>query len=140
MSAIATGLPDLLQRFVPTPYSAVVALFNAQISFQCNDQALITSLERAGAIDRGATSLVARVVRDYAAPTSGSDITVISMWPVATIMVGAGTVLAVDMERREMFAFIASSVSAEQFINSLLPIALEAVRCSTANNADVHWL
>ncbi len=48
MSAVNTGIPDLLQRFVPTPHTAVVAFSDTEIAFQSNDKDLIASLERAG--------------------------------------------------------------------------------------------
>jgi hypothetical protein len=140
MSAVDNEVPDLLQRFVPTPYNALIKLFDTAISFQCNDKELIASLEQAGAKNRGTPSLAARLVRDYAAPSGGLDITVISTSPVATIMVGAGTVLAVDLEHREIFGFIAASVSAEDFINTVLPVALETASRLTTDKSDVHKL
>jgi hypothetical protein len=139
MNAIETGIPDLLQRFVPTPHTAVVALSGAKIVIQSNDKELIASLEGAGTPPENlnTSSLNARVVRDHAAPTGGSDITVISNWPLATIIFGAGTVLAVDSERCELLGFIAMSVSAEQFIGSLLPIVVNLANRRSSTNAAV---
>ena len=129
MSAVATGLPDLLQRFVPTPYSAEWRFSECEIALQSNDQALITSLERAGTYlieaplpwSLGSFVIMQRRQAVQTLPSSRRG-----RWP--RIMVGTGTVLAVDWSAARCLGFIASSVSADavystRYFPSLLKLA-----------------
>ena len=80
------------------------------------------------------------LLRRYGAPLSGlfvlltafiTVVVVISAWPLVTLLAGTGTMLALDGQRREILGFLSSAVSAEQFVNELLPILLRRFRSGT---------
>jgi hypothetical protein len=72
--------------------------------------------------------LLVKVVRDNEVSDNGADIVLLRGWPVTTMFVGMGTVLAIDSERREILGFVSSSISPQRFVDDLLPLALELYR------------
>jgi len=137
MTATHTGVPDLLRRFVPTPYSVTVAVRAIEIALQTNDAGLIAALEKCG---KSAVALKnklrATVVRDDAAPGDGLEFQVITAWPVSTILMGAGTILALDHGRCELLGFLAPAISDRCFIEQLLPTILDLLEQTSPPSAD----
>jgi hypothetical protein len=132
MSVQREPVPDLLRRFTPTPYSADVAFAGIPLALQTNDPQIITEMQR-GSSEEIITlefdgPVLVRVVRDDDAPDDSSGIMVLSAWPLVTLLVGTGTTLALDCERREILGFLSSSVSAERFARELIPILLKRFR------------
>jgi hypothetical protein len=131
MSAGEGGVPDLLRRFVPVPYRTSVEIGNIHLDLQSNDGGLLAAMQwafRTPTNGRPATSWFMKVIRDDDAPSGDSELTVLSAWPVTTLLLGTGTILAIDCERRQVLGFMAASLSDRQFVNELLPIVLEILR------------
>jgi hypothetical protein len=125
MSTVATT-PDLLRRFIATPHRFGALLCSTVISFETNDQELLTAF-RAGA-EHLAGALVSssqkpwywKVIRDY-------DVVQVDVVPfvledetLSTLFVGTGTVAAVDWESRELLGFIAANISAQYLLDALI--------------------
>src|SRR5579863_7426038 len=103
MSAVEPGVPDLLRRFVPAPYCASVEIGDIQVDLETNDGDLLSAVReafRSQPDGRPAASWLMKVIRDDDAPSDGSELTVLSAWPVTTLLLGTGTILFVDRERR----------------------------------------
>lgn len=122
------AIPDLLRRFTPTPCLADLVLEGVPLAVQTNDPQIITEMQR-GRIQEVNVAfprcVVARIVRDHDAPAGGSESTLLSAGPLVTLVVGTGTTLALDCERRELLGFLAPSVSPERLVRDLLPMLLK---------------
>ncbi len=141
MSTAGIGVPDLLRRFAPAPHCASTVIGSVELELHTNDATLIAALRRAGSPDKSggsAASLELKVIRDCDAPSGGSDVTVLSAWPVTVLLIGAGTILALDGERREILGFLAPAVTADRLVHELLPILLDYLHRGTAFTAPTQ--
>lgn len=124
-------VPDLLHRFTPAPQFAELIVEGILLAVQTNDSRIITEMRQSGPEEirsQFQRPVLVRVVRDDDAPTEGSEIVVMSSWPVVTLLAGTGTMLLLDRERREVLGFLSNAVSAERFVRELLPIFLKTLR------------
>ncbi len=127
MIASDYSVPDLLRRFVPTPFTAVACVDGTRIVLQTNDPALVNNMQRLRpdlAANPSHGSLAMKIVRDNDAPAMEADVTVIEVWPLTTLLAGVGTVLTLDHQRCELFGFLAPSITADRFFLELLPVLL----------------
>jgi hypothetical protein len=122
-----TSIPDLLRRFVEAPHSADVAVGDIAVTLQTNAPDLVSAMLRgqADAKEPCTTQLCMRLIRDDAAPSGGLYPTFLSSWPLGTLLLGPGTVIAIDCERREIMGFIADSVPAERVLRELIPMLFD---------------
>jgi hypothetical protein len=127
VSAMQTGVPDLLRRFAPTPHYTRVLINGVEIEFHTDDVEIVAKMQpmTLSSVRIGAQTLLAKVIRDREAPPGDSGVSIISAPPLTTLLVGTGTVLVLDCERREILGFLAFSVSAERFVDELLPTLLD---------------
>jgi tetrahydromethanopterin S-methyltransferase subunit D len=127
MSDATSQIPDLLRRFVPTPFSAKAVLHHTKVLLTTNDGNLLALASRlgTGTAQDAAGAVLLTIVRDDDAPDGDSEPVIISDGLVKVMFVGAGTMLLVDGEHNEVFGFLAHSVSADRFLGELLPIALK---------------
>jgi hypothetical protein len=128
MTATTTGIPDLLQRFVQTPFSGTIAVDGAEITLHSNAEFAAISKRALPPGDVPVDRLFATIVQDFEAPNPDSGITIIKSWPVTTVLCGTGTVLALDCERSEILGFLAPSVPTTRFVDELLPILINLYR------------
>jgi hypothetical protein len=120
------AVPDLLRRFVETPYAASFVSGDANVRIESNEMAIITEIHSAITLHNDLETEVSywRLIRDEAAPCDGKELTILSSGPLSTLLLGTGTVIAVDHERGEVLGFLASDVSAEEFVRVLLPLVI----------------
>jgi hypothetical protein len=131
MSVQREPVPDLLRRFTPTPYFADVVFAGIPLAVQTNDPEITTAMQRGSSAEITSQfdrPMLVRVVRDDDAPDDSSGIMVLSAWPLVTLLVGTGTTLVLDCERREILGFLSLSVSADRFARKLIPILLKRFR------------
>lgn len=131
MSAVEGGVPDLLRRFVDAPYRTSVEIGDIHVDLRTNDSRVLAAVQwafRNQTNGRPATSWFMKVIRDGDVPLGDSELTVLSAWPVTTLLFGRGTILAIDCERRQVLGFLAASLSHDQLVNELLPVVLETLR------------
>jgi hypothetical protein len=121
--------PDLLRRFVPTPF-----VFNRwdgpnRLFVASNDLEIALSVCQAGIFHRQskrAGGLLCKLIRDLAGPVDGSDITTLSDAALRVLYLGRGTILIHDHERSELLGFIARNVTVQELVSSLIPALLDA--------------
>lgn len=121
--------PDLLRRFVPTPY--VFSGWNGpnRLLVESNDLGIALNVRRARVVHRQgnlAGGIVCKLIRDMAGPVDDSEITVVSNGALRVLYLGRGTILIHDHERSELLGFLARNVKAEELVSSLLPALLDA--------------
>ena len=127
MTATTSGVPDLLQRFVPTPYTTALIVDGVKVSLQGNFDFGGIDAE-SSLTNQQVDTLTATIICDPEPPNASSEITVIKSWPVATVLIGAGTILALDCERAEILGFLDPSVPPSRFVNELLPRLVDLYR------------
>ena len=121
--------PDLLRRFVPTPYVFSKWDGRNRLSVESNDLEIALGVRRAGIVDRQSNrggGLVCKLIRDMAGPVDGSEIILVSDGPLRVLYLGRGTILIYDHERSELFGFIARNVTVQELVSSLTPALLDA--------------
>lgn len=121
--------PDLLRRFVPTPYVFNVWDGPNRLHVESNDLEIALSVRRSGVVHRQgklAGGIVCKLIRDVAGPVDDSEITIVSDSALRVLCLGRGTILIHDDERSELFGFIARNVKAVELVSSLLPALLAA--------------
>jgi hypothetical protein len=121
--------PDLLRRFVPTPY--VFSECNApnKICVESNDLEIALNVRHSGILHRQGNrsgGLICRLIRDMAGPVDGSEITIVSGAVLRVLYLGRGTILIHDLERSELLGFIAGNVKVQELVSSLIPALLDA--------------
>jgi hypothetical protein len=118
--------PDLLRRFVATPY--IFSKYNGAnpICVASNDLEIALSVRRSGIIQCRADGLLCKLIRDMTAPVDGSKISVVSNGTLRILQLGRGTILIYDHERSELLGFISRNVKAQELVSSLIPALLGA--------------
>jgi hypothetical protein len=125
MTLTSTGVPDLLRRFAPAPYSEIIGAGDIALRVETNDPAIISEMQQAGVQrshrDSGGL-LFLKVIRDKDAPCGGRAVIVLSAYPLVTLRVGIGTMIMLDCERREALGFLAPELTAKEFAGTLFPL------------------
>lgn len=116
--------PDLLRRFVPTPY--VFGRYHGPNRFlvESNDLEIALNVRHSLISHRQANrngGLICKLIRDTAGPVDGSEMTIVSNGPLRVLYLGTGTILIHDHERSELLGFIARNVKAQELVSSLIP-------------------
>jgi hypothetical protein len=121
--------PDLLRRFVATPFVFCSSKGASQICIQSNDLEIALSIRRSCIAQRPPDRfnvLTWKLIRDASAPTQDTQILTVTDGSLRTLSYGTGTILIHDRQRAEVFGFISAQVKAEQLISSLLPVLLNS--------------
>lgn len=119
--------PDLLRRFVATPYVFSSGDGANRLSIQSNDLEIALSLRRFCITQRFDGSLGVRdwkLIRDSAASEKDAHLLTISDGVLRTLHHGLGTVLIYDRQRAEVLGFIAAKVKTQYLVSSLIPSLL----------------
>jgi hypothetical protein len=127
MTAETSWHPDLLRRFVATPYVFNSSVGRQPLCIQSNDLEIALSIRRsciAHCFKGGPDVLVWKLIRDAAAPEDDAQILIISDGVLRTLHLGTGTVLIYDRERAEVLGFISAAVKTQQLSSSLIPSLL----------------
>ena len=116
--------PDLLRRFVATPFVFCSGEGANQICIQSNDLEIALSIRRSCKAQLPPDSpnvLTWKFIRDVAASTKVAQISTITDGSLRMLHFGTGTILIHDREKAEVFGFISAEVKADQLVSSLLP-------------------
>ena len=127
MTSEARWHPDLLRRFVATPYVFRKGKAPGQICIESNDLEIALSVRHSGVVQQAgvqAGGLLCRLIRDMTGPLSGSGMSILSCGPLRTLHFGIGTILIHDRERSELLGFISSDVKTQELVSSLIPTLL----------------
>jgi hypothetical protein len=121
--------PDLLRRFVPTPYVFSKGDGPNRLFVESNDLEIALGIRRAGLVQlRGKRvgTLLCKLIRDLADLGDRSEITIVSDGTLRVLYLGRATILIYDQERSELFGFVARNVKVEELVSSLIPRLLNA--------------
>ena len=127
MSPETSHVPDLLRRFVATPNSYVFRIGSTYARLETNDPTLADIIQSATVCQESSAAQKDsywKLIRDEQAPCGGKEVSVLSTTPIGTVLLGPGTVIAVDRERHEVLGFIAPDISGEEFAAIALPLIL----------------
>jgi hypothetical protein len=119
--------PDLLRRFVPTPYVFSDCDGPNRTLVQSNDLEIALRVRRFVVVHREGTrtgGLFCKFIRDMSSPADGSEITIVSDGVLRVLYLGRATILIHDRERSELLGFIASDVQVQELVSSLIPALL----------------
>jgi hypothetical protein len=128
MSQSVNSHPDLLRRFAPILYTFDIILGRERALIQSNDLEFALRLRRLYMPRFGEMRSIpglCKLIRDAKAPVSSQSIIVIGAGSLRTLHMGIGTILIYDRERSELLGFLASDVSAEKLVTSLIPTLME---------------
>jgi hypothetical protein len=121
--------PDLLRRFVPTPYVFSKSDGTNCLFVESNDLEIALRVRHADVFHRQSNrsgGLLCKLIRDLASPVDGSERTIVSDGSLRVLYLGRGTILIHDHERSELFGFIARNVTVHELVSSLIPALLDA--------------
>jgi hypothetical protein len=121
--------PDLLRRFVPTPYVFSDRVGSNQICVESNDLEIALSVRRSGIVRRQGNrtgGLLCKLIRDMAGSADDSEISIISDGTLRVLHLGRGTILIHDHERSEILGFVSRNVTVQELVSRLIPALLDA--------------
>jgi hypothetical protein len=116
--------PDLLRRFVATPFVFCSGEGANQTCIQSNDLEIALIIRRcciARLLQNNFNVLTWKFIRDASASTKNAQISTITDGSLRTLYFGTGTVLIHDCEKAEVLGFISAEVKTSQLVSSLLP-------------------
>jgi hypothetical protein len=118
--------PDMLRRFVAAPFVFNLIVGRKKILVESNDIEIALNLRRyvSSSLNRCDPILSLRVIRDECFSEAPDDTLIIDDDSLRTLSAGK-TILTYDKNRLEVTGFLASKISAEQFIRSMLFVLIE---------------
>ena len=120
--------PDLLRRFVPTPYVFSKCDGPARICIESNDLEIALGIRRSGILkcrENQSRELFCKLIRDLKAPVDDSEMSILSDGTFRVLCLGKGTILIYDHERSEVLGFISHNVKVQELVLSLIPALLD---------------
>jgi hypothetical protein len=123
MTPPRTPVPDLLKRFVATPYKLIAQGF----AVETNDLDLLEQFDQRAELD--ALAAIARnwhirVIRESDLAGAGEQIRAICTESVCAVLVGIGTIIMIDREQRQVISFLSSNIPRRHFVQTYLPLAI----------------
>jgi hypothetical protein len=120
--------PDLLRRFVPTPYVFGTRDKPNRSLVESNDLEIALGVSRSNLFCRQNNrtgGVLCRLIRDMSAQGDGSEIILISDGMLRVLFLGRTTILIHDRERSELLGFVARELPVRQLVSSLIPALLD---------------
>lgn len=120
--------PDLLKRFVSTPYVFSSCEGTTRICVASNDLEIALSVRRSNIGDRlgqHAGDFLCKIIRDVTGPIDNSEISIISSGALRVLFFGTGTILMHELDRSELLGFVSPNVSPQKLVSSLIPALLD---------------
>jgi hypothetical protein len=123
-----TRQPDLLRRFVATPYVLTHGVGSNRRSIRSNDLEIALAVRRYWSNQRRENNRPIgswQLIRDVLPSTDSSEISFLFAQELRTLMVGTETILFYDVLRSELLGFLSSTMKVQNLILQLLPKLLE---------------
>lgn len=120
--------PDLLRRFVATPYVFFKGEGPNRIYVESNDLEIALSVRNffnPRSQGNRTDGLLCRLIRDADGPVSGTEISIVTNGALRVLHLGQETILIHDIERSELLGFVSPSVKAYTLVSSLIPALLK---------------
>jgi hypothetical protein len=119
--------PDLLKRFVETPFRADFRVGSTRVIVKTNDPAipdLLRDFETPSRI-RPLRLFRWKLVLDGDVRATASEPMLLRSGPVVVVSMGPACLIGVDYEKNELFAFLGSAASGDEFMASVLRVLRE---------------
>lgn len=122
----SNAVPDLLKRFVDTPFQGIARVGNDDVVVRSNDPEIIEALQW-GEITTGARrhSFVWKLVRDKDALSDSHETMSLANGAVVIARVGSACLAGIDYGRNELIAFLGSSCNSSSLQETVLPLLRE---------------
>jgi hypothetical protein len=120
--------PDLLRRFVATPYVFTNDDGPERLSVRSNDLEIAITIRRHWLNpSRGNRPSVVswKILRDIEIPNNSTEVSILYDKNLRTLIVGTGAILSYDIQRSEILGFISAKTTVKQLASSLIPMLLE---------------
>ena len=120
--------PDLLRRFVPTPYVFCKVDGPARIRVESNDLEIALAIRRSGILRcqrNRSGELFCKLIRDLNAPADNSKRSILSHGALRVLCMGRGTIVIYDQERSEILGFVSRNVKVHDLVLSMIPELLD---------------
>jgi hypothetical protein len=115
--------PDLLRRFVRTPFKAIYRTGNVEILVQTNDITLLPSFPlETNLAASGEQMFEWKLVRDLDTPGQLESPVFLETEVMTIVQMGPACLLALDRERRELLGFIGSEIDRPTHHAFLVPL------------------
>jgi hypothetical protein len=121
--------PDLLRRFVATPYVFSKCDGPNRVRVESNDLEIALSVRQSRIVEcqgNQASGLLCKLIRDVTAPVDGSELSIVTVGPLRILHMGRGTILIHDRERSELLGFVSPNVQTDELVSSLIPALLSS--------------
>ncbi len=136
-TALCVEPPDLLKRFVPTPFRANLRMGSLDVVALTNDPAILRPLTKYQSHSRRVRGqFVWKLIRDDGVQEPLLEPTIVHERAVTFVSMGPACLMAVDYENRELFTFIGLSVDVSTFTVSVLPLMSELTQRSAAEATE----
>jgi len=119
--------PDLLRRFVATPYVFDKSNSPSRLRVESNDLEIALGVRRSNIIERQGQRvglLLCKLIRDASGPVDDAEISVVSDGPLRVLHMGSRTILIYDKERSELLGFVSRNVRVHELVSSVIPSLL----------------
>ena len=126
--------PDLLQRFVPTPYSCTLG----ETLVESNSEPLVSALQKAKPQLHPVAHL--KIIVDHSVVEDGNTLTHINSTHLHTLLCGTATILIYDRESRELLAFLSPQISGAELVNRLLPATITGEPIAELQTRDIDTI
>jgi hypothetical protein len=120
--------PDLLRRFVATPYVFTNDDGPNRLSVRSNDLEIALAIRRHWinlTCETRPSVLSWKVLRDVAAPDNFAKLSILYDKNLRTLVLGTRAILYYDIERSEILGFLSAKTTVKQLVSSLIPMLLE---------------
>jgi hypothetical protein len=120
--ADAGAPPDLLRRFVPTPFRAIYRISGVPVLVQTNDIALLPAFPLEGNFVAPDEKLFEwKLVRDADVREPLEAPVALNCRQLEVVQMGPGCLLALDEEQRELLGFIGAGIDGNTYQEFLIP-------------------
>jgi hypothetical protein len=124
----ATRSPDLLRRFVATPYVFADSVGASRCSVRSNDLEIALAVRRSWATRRAENPPVVvswQLIRDGSAINDVTEITLFTAGELRTLILGTKTILFYDAQRSEFLGFVSAAITINHLVSELIPTLLK---------------
>ena len=115
---------DVLRRFMPSPLKTLLEFEEEIIFVETNDSSLLLPL---GCFDSETTSAISpafhwKLLRDADARGKPADATILMAGTLLVANMGPACLAGMDLERKELLAFIGGEVDPQDYQNYVFPV------------------
>lgn len=128
MKLDAIPSPDLLRRFVATPYVFTDSVGPSRHSVRSNELGIALAVRRSWSTPRAEnlhTVTSWHLIRDVFEANTSTEMTLVSAGNLRTLIVGTETVLSYDAQRSECLGFVSSRTTIRRLVSELIPVLLK---------------